>query len=78
MASPDTFTKSKWIELCRNLGVTDSVTCKWWERIRDYYAESGRHFHNIAHVSDMMKLLEEYEHLLRNSKEVAMAIYFHE
>lgn len=74
----ETFAESKWRELCIQLGVTDTMTCKWWEFIRNHYAESWRHFHTIAHVSDMMKLLAQHEQHIRNSKEVAMAIYFHE
>lgn len=72
------FAKAQWSALCKKVGVANITTCKWWEVIQDHYAEPWRYFHTIAHVSDMLKLLQQHEHLLRNPKEVAMAVYFHE
>lgn len=48
------------------------------ERIIDRYSASGRHYHNMDHLSSLVYLQRQYAHLIVDNDSLLYAIYFHD
>ena len=71
-------TKTAWEELCRSLQVPTDLSEKWWIYIHDSYQSNGRYYHTLSHIKSMLGHLEQYKEKMQHSKEVSLAIFFHE
>ena len=69
---------SQWTELCSTLKVDVGLSQKWWKIVQQRYCESWRYYHTLSHIDHMLHNLTRYEDRLKNPKEVALAIYFHD
>lgn len=69
---------TQWTELCSALKVDVGLSQKWWKIVREHYCESWRYYHTLSHVHHMLDKLTAYEDKLKNPKEVALAVYFHD
>lgn len=70
--------QAKWEELCGTLQVPQDMIDKWWMCIHDSYQNTGRHYHTLSHINNMLSHLKEFEESLQCCEEVSLAIYFHE
>jgi len=50
----------------------------WLDRIMTCYLENWRNYHNLRHIYEMMKLFEEFYHLIKEKMRVFLAIWFHD
>ena len=48
------------------------------QKISTAYSEPGRLYHNLTHIEELLRLYEEYSHLLAQQEAVFLAIVFHD
>ena len=60
------------------LGAEQSTAPDVLELIQTSYGESTRHYHNLSHVVDCLKMFELVESLAEHPHEVRLAIWFHD
>eukprot|EP01117_Protostelium_nocturnum_P003030 TRINITY_DN13961_c0_g1_i1.p1 TRINITY_DN13961_c0_g1~~TRINITY_DN13961_c0_g1_i1.p1 ORF type:complete len:231 (+),score=54.22 TRINITY_DN13961_c0_g1_i1:50-694(+) len=71
--------ENSWLSL--SLQTDDASLIKmgnWFKRLKAFYEEKSRYYHNISHVISMLSLLEEYRSSVRKPVHVALAIWFHD
>jgi len=76
-------TKERWITLCKRIGVDDNPNNQltvWrdWDELRIAYTGSDRHYHNLGHISDGLKELDEIRHLTKNPDTLEFAWWWHD
>jgi predicted metal-dependent HD superfamily phosphohydrolase len=57
---------NRWNQLCENVGLDGRAG---WTAIATAYGEPGRAYHNLRHIADCLRLLDEY---------AGFAIWFHD
>ena len=67
-------------KLCKEIGVSRSLQHKWWGKIRDHYSSAGRYYHDLTHVSKMLKRVDAWntKGLLSNPIVVGFSVLFHD
>ena len=60
------------------LGADAHVTGAHWATVRGRYTARGRHYHNLAHLSEMLALLDGYGALAADRTTVELAVYYHD
>ena len=78
MASSSDFVQEKWFTVTELLKVPLAIKTKWWEIIRESYAEEKRFYHNLEHIKFMLDCMERFREKIKNVVEVTLAILFHE
>jgi predicted metal-dependent HD superfamily phosphohydrolase len=66
---------NRWNQLCDNVGRDGRAG---WAAIATAYGEPGRAYHNLRHVADCLRLLDEYAGLAADPVAVEFAIWFHD
>jgi predicted metal-dependent HD superfamily phosphohydrolase len=66
---------NRWCQLCENAGLDGRAE---WAVLTAGYGEPGRAYHNLRHVLDCLRLLDEYGHLAANPVALEFAIWFHD
>jgi len=67
-----------WREPARELGLTDETAGSELQRIRDAYSNEKRHYHNIEHISAMLRSFEAYSDAIHDKKAVLLSIFYHD
>jgi len=67
---------SKWQELCLTLGVNSDSSSEWFARIFSHYSDSGRFYHGLKHIFDLLEKLESRQ--VANRTVCEIAIWFHD
>ena len=65
----------RWIDLCHRLGL-DGIS--EWESIRDHYDHPQRAYHNLSHIADCLRHLDQCVELAQDPETLEMAIWFHD
>ncbi|MGV3538733.1 MAG: hypothetical protein ACO1OQ_02925 [Rufibacter sp.] len=51
---------------------------RWWLELEKAYTSSGRHYHNLTHISAMLLLAQEHATTLASPALVQFAIFYHD
>ena len=70
-----TMLANRWNQLCENVGLDGRAG---WTAIATAYGEPGRAYHNLRHIADCLRLLDEYAGLAADPVAVEFAIWFHD
>jgi predicted metal-dependent HD superfamily phosphohydrolase len=70
--------KENWMQLTDRWGVHTAVAQAGIDRIIDHYSAAGRHYHTIAHLSDLLCLQQQYAPLIIDNDSLLYAIFFHD
>lgn len=49
-----------------------------WKKLETIYSSSGRHYHTMDHLSQMLEVIRPYENKLINKQAVYLAVWFHD
>ena len=49
-----------------------------WQEIEAAYSQPERHFHNLAHLSQLFEVLSSYQHMLEDWDTLAFAVFYHD
>ena len=66
-----------WSHLMRKLQIqVDTTDC--YQQICRSYHENNRYYHNLYHIADCLKLLDQYPDAVEDCSAVELAIWFHD
>ena len=68
----------RWHELMTRLNVGAGATASWWEKISGEYNSTGRHYHTLHHICELLQLADEHAALIEDMDAVQLAIFFHD
>jgi predicted metal-dependent HD superfamily phosphohydrolase len=69
---------SGWRALANRYGGGDEAADKWLNVLTLAYSGPGRHYHNLHHVAEMLRLLEQFESDATDYMAVRFAAWFHD
>jgi len=72
----DPYLRHRWFELCNAEGITNKM--RMWEAIHSLYQEEHRAYHNLDHVADCLKKLDEWPTQVPNRNAVELALWLHD
>lgn len=70
--------QAKWNATCKEVGVSEEITSRWFETLATHYSEDGRYYHTLNHIKEMLGWVERYSSELDNISVVSLAAWFHE
>jgi len=65
----------RWTGLCLRLGLDGASE---WESIRDHYDKPQRAYHNLTHIADCLRQLDQCVEAVQDPDALEMAIWFHD
>jgi predicted metal-dependent HD superfamily phosphohydrolase len=72
------FLNDGWRALARRYGGGDEAADRWLDVLTLGYSGPGRHYHNLHHVAEMLRLLEHFESDTADYAAVRFAAWFHD
>lgn len=70
--------QGKWTATCKEMSVSDDLSSKWFEVLASRYSESGRYYHTLNHIKEMLGWVDRYSSELQSVAIVSLATWFHE
>lgn len=74
----DTSLQSHWHTLVRKFTNNQDLAEEMFAEITARYTEAGRHYHTLAHLTDLLRLFDEYRDLIQDQATVLFAIWYHD
>ena len=65
-------------ELLSNIGFSANEIQKNWMDLEKAYSKKSRHYHNLAHIKDMIASFDTYRDQLQNLNEILFSIFYHD
>ncbi|HEX7316676.1 MAG TPA: hypothetical protein VF297_22430 [Pyrinomonadaceae bacterium] len=72
------FLNGGWQALAGRYEGGDEATDRWLDALTLAYSGAGRHYHNLHHVAEMLRLLEQFESDAADYAAVRFAAWFHD
>ena len=70
--------KETYSELLSNIGFSANEIQKNWMDLEKAYSKKSRHYHNLAHIKDMIASFDNYHNQLDNPNEILFSIFYHD
>lgn len=70
--------KSQWTELVNASGGDESAAASTLDILKKAYSEPQRHYHNLLHILNVLKVLEEAREQVKNPITLSFAAWFHD
>lgn len=67
-----------WLQLFSPYAAHEESISALWARVRKQYEEKHRFYHNLTHISQLLKQYETHQNLLEDAVSVQLAIWFHD
>ncbi|CAN5321907.1 hypothetical protein BH09BAC1_BH09BAC1_21560 [soil metagenome] len=68
----------QWLELLARYGFEGPFGAAWFEKLHKAYISSGRHYHNLDHIENLLAFIDQYEAQLFDPDALRLAIWFHD
>lgn len=72
------FLKNRFFDTCQQLGITTEKTAICYQQLYELYNQSSRHYHNLAHIYNFLKLVDYYQHSIQEPFLFELAIWYHD
>lgn len=72
------FLKSGWRALASMYAGGEAAAERWLDVLTRAYSDPGRHYHNLRHVAEVLRLLEQFESDAADYPAVRFAAWFHD
>lgn len=72
------FLSDGWRALAGADAADERAADKWLDLLTRHYSGPGRHYHNLRHVAEMLRLLEHFEGSAGDYRAVRFAAWFHD
>lgn len=69
---------ARWAGLMNRLNVPSTVGNKWFQTVSKRYTEPQRHYHTLAHISELMGFANQFKAQIKSTELVELSIWFHE
>ncbi len=69
---------AQWIELCEREKIPPLISFPVGEEILSAYQSPQRYYHNLQHISEMLKIAGKFNQQFHHRNEVFYAIWFHD
>ncbi len=69
--------RTKWDELLQVCGATQHQF-RFFQRLVECYSSHDRHYHNLNHISEVLKIVDELANLAADPNSVRLAAWFHD
>lgn len=69
---------TQWLKTLKTLNLDPAAGQKDFQTLIRHYQESGRHYHNLAHIQALLGWLDQYRSELKDPELVALAIWYHD
>lgn len=70
--------QENWWELAEQVGLSKDMIHESWAEIFSAYQGAERFYHNLTHISDMLKLWEQHRSQLQYPNVLALCVWFHD
>lgn len=70
--------KDTWELLTEKHKINSVLSNKTFQEINKAYSQKNRHYHNLAHVADLLEQTHQHQHLLQDTDSIYFAIFFHD
>jgi predicted metal-dependent HD superfamily phosphohydrolase len=71
------FLHEQWVSLAGQYGAPRAAQERWFASIAQRYSEDTRFYHNLHHISEMLRLVDSYRGI-RDKDAVSFAAWFHD
>jgi predicted metal-dependent HD superfamily phosphohydrolase len=80
MISPERLDQlqQSWARLLGGFGVSPAASYPIFDRLVAAYSEPHRHYHNLEHISEMLKVVGRLADLAQNLPAIQLAVWFHD
>jgi len=68
----------RFLTLCQRLQLPASQAKKYYQELYVLYTDSDRHYHNLAHILNLLTLLDEYRKEVEEPLLFELAIWYHD
>jgi predicted metal-dependent HD superfamily phosphohydrolase len=75
---PETRLRTRWDDLAGRIGLAHGAGTALLDELVQAYARSGRHYHNLDHITALIELLDLHGDSVRNRDALELAIFFHD
>ncbi|HWS56634.1 MAG TPA: hypothetical protein VN228_21035 [Pyrinomonadaceae bacterium] len=72
------FLRRGWRALTGAYGAGGEAAGRWLDALTRYYSAPGRHYHNLHHVAEVLRLLEQFEASAGDYDALRFAAWFHD
>ncbi|WP_109829836.1 HD domain-containing protein [Reichenbachiella versicolor] len=69
------FLQSRWDKLTCDL---PDVKTDFYNQIIELYSNSKRHYHNLNHITALLRLVQQYRYLLKSPQTIEFAVWYHD
>ncbi|PRB01902.1 hypothetical protein CQ046_14485 [Chryseobacterium sp. MYb7] len=70
--------KSQFEELCSPFTEDGQLIANLWKEIETKYSENGRHYHNLLHLENMFRELEEVRINISDFTALSFSVFYHD
>lgn len=70
--------RTTWLELSGRYTSDQILAAGLFDEIHKKYTSSHRHYHNLVHISDLLRLSCEYDQYLQDKDLVSFSIFYHD
>jgi len=70
--------KNKFDQLCGSFTNDQQLISSLWNEIETSYSEKGRYYHNLLHLENMFKELEEVKNNISDFTAVSFSVFYHD
>lgn len=70
--------KYQFEQLCFSFTENQQLISDLWEEIETRYSEKGRHYHNLLHLENMFKELEDVKGNISDFTAISFSVYYHD
>jgi len=69
---------TRFMECCQQLELPCNQAKVYYEQLYDLYTDSKRHYHNLAHIFNLLNLLDKYKTSIEQSLLFELAVWYHD
>ncbi|MFD2999448.1 hypothetical protein ACFS7Z_03670 [Pontibacter toksunensis] len=70
--------ESQWSALASEYTTDVHLVQKLWEELHRSYTASGRYYHNLTHIANLLHLTKEHQSFIREINLVRFAVFYHD
>lgn len=70
--------KKEWLQLATRYTPDQSLATKLWQELVQAYTASGRHYHNLQHIEELIRLAGLHQATIKDPDAMRLAIFYHD
>jgi len=70
--------RQQWTDLVSRYSKDHALKSTLWEELKSYYQGKNRHYHNLAHIQDLLQQAADYQQFITDWDTLQFAIWYHD